>query len=68
MQSKKVACDEETEVNEFAKVDAAFRTSKSHSQNQLENLESCIQDQEGLESLISQLIKTRLSLLNILNR
>ncbi|PQM33004.1 uncharacterized protein Pyn_01856 [Prunus yedoensis var. nudiflora] len=80
MQSKKVVCEEETEVNEFAEVDASLqslighKTSKSHSQsalnahNQLEKLDACIQDQEdGLERLFRQMIKTRVSLLNILN-
>ncbi|KAB2636366.1 hypothetical protein D8674_026900 [Pyrus ussuriensis x Pyrus communis] len=68
--TKKVICEEETEANEFAQVDAALhKTSKSENvQNQLEKLKSCIQDQEeGLESLFRQLIKTRVSLLNILN-
>ncbi|KAK9944337.1 hypothetical protein M0R45_009910 [Rubus argutus] len=42
--------------------------SADNAQNQLNNLESCIQDQEeGLECLFRQLIKTRVSLLNILN-
>ncbi|XP_068340271.1 uncharacterized protein [Pyrus communis] len=68
MQSKKVACEEETEANEFAIVDAALHRSADNSQSQLEKLESCIQDQEeGLECLFRQLIKTRVSLLNILN-
>ncbi|CAL8121917.1 unnamed protein product [Prunus armeniaca] len=80
MHSKKVACEEETEANEFAQVDAALnslighKTSKTqnksveNAQNQLEKLESCIQDQEeGVECLFRQLIKTRVSLLNILN-
>ncbi|PQM36035.1 uncharacterized protein Pyn_25746 [Prunus yedoensis var. nudiflora] len=81
MQSKKVACEEEAEANEFAQVDAALnslighKTSKSQHQNvdnlqnQLNKLESCIRDQEeGLECLFRQLIKTRVSLLNILNQ
>ncbi|KAM1243660.1 hypothetical protein ACFX2G_035890 [Malus domestica] len=68
MHLKKVACNEETEVNEFAEVDATLKTSKFHPQNQLENLESCIQDhEERLEGLFRQLIKTRVSFLNILN-
>ncbi|XP_021807857.1 uncharacterized protein LOC110751663 [Prunus avium] len=80
MHSKKVACEEEIEANEFAQVDAALnslighKTSKTqnksveNAQNQLEKLESCIQDQEeGVECLFRQLIKTRVSLLNILN-
>ncbi|CAL9006839.1 unnamed protein product [Prunus brigantina] len=80
MHSKKVACEEEKEANEFARVDAALnslighKTSKTqnksveNAQNQLKKLESCIQDQEeGVECLFRQLIKTRVSLLNILN-
>ncbi|KAM1760858.1 hypothetical protein COP2_003723 [Malus domestica] len=68
--TKKVAYEEETEANEFAQVDAVLhKTSKSdNAQNQLEKLESCIQDQEeGLERLFRQMIKTRVSFLNILN-
>ncbi|XP_048447780.1 uncharacterized protein LOC125480732 [Pyrus x bretschneideri] len=68
MQSKKAACEIETEVNEFSQVDAALHKSADNAQNQLEKLESCIQDQEeGLECLFRQLIKIRVSLLNILN-
>ncbi|XP_050363958.1 uncharacterized protein LOC126782703 [Argentina anserina] len=67
VQLKKVACEEEAKVNEFAEVDAALKSLKS-AHNQLNNLESCIQDQEeGLETLFRQLLKTRVSLLNILN-
>ncbi|KAI5315206.1 PREDICTED: Protein of unknown function DUF241 [Prunus dulcis] len=73
--TKRVACEEETEANEFAQVDATLqsfiKTSKSdhkNADNQLDNLESCIQDQEEqLECLFRQFIKTRVSLLNILN-
>ncbi|KAI5315205.1 hypothetical protein L3X38_044381 [Prunus dulcis] len=77
MQSKKVACEEATEINEFAEVDAALNSLIRHkaskpsaddARNQLDQLESCIQDQEqGLECLFRQMIKTRVSLLNILN-
>ncbi|KAJ7978686.1 hypothetical protein O6P43_002179 [Quillaja saponaria] len=78
MQTKKVACTQEADANEFAKVDMALQsfmfqmTGKSDNindlQNQLEKLESCIQDfEEGLESLFRRLIKIRVSLLNILN-
>ncbi|KAL6214123.1 hypothetical protein ACLB2K_013561 [Fragaria x ananassa] len=69
LQSKREACEEE-QVNEFAEVDAALKSHKSldNAQNQLNNLETCIQDQEeGLECLFRQLIKTRVSLLNVLN-
>ncbi|XP_008236143.1 PREDICTED: uncharacterized protein LOC103334939 [Prunus mume] len=77
MQSKKVACEETTEINEFAEVDAALNSLIRHkaskpsaddAHNQLDQLESFIQDQEqGLECLFRQMIKTRVSLLNILN-
>ncbi|TQE06348.1 hypothetical protein C1H46_008056 [Malus baccata] len=68
--TKKVAYEEETEANEFAQVDVVLhKTSKSdNAHNQLEKLESSIQDQEeGLERLFRQMIKTRVSFLNILN-
>ncbi|KAI4298323.1 hypothetical protein L6164_031897 [Bauhinia variegata] len=78
MQAKRVAYTQESDENEFAKVDAVLQsfvfhmTSKSdsidHLQNQLENLESCIQDfVEVLETLFRRFIKTRVALLNILN-
>lgn len=78
MLNKKVTCTQEADQNEFAKVDAELQsfvfhmTSKSgdinHLQNQLENLESVIQDLvEGLETLFKRFIKIRVSLLNILN-
>ncbi|KAI9160875.1 hypothetical protein LWI28_012335 [Acer negundo] len=72
---KRVASEEgETESNEFAKVGAALfsligrKISVADVQNQLKNLELCIQYfDEGLESLYRRLIKTRVSLLNTLN-
>ncbi|KAM4070936.1 hypothetical protein ACB094_11G023400 [Castanea mollissima] len=79
---KRIACeDEETEVNEFEKVDVVLqslnscKTSKSgyfihvqNVQNWIEQLESSIQDfEEVLESLSRRLVKTRVSFLNILN-
>ncbi|KAJ4704755.1 hypothetical protein OWV82_021618 [Melia azedarach] len=79
MRPKRIACEkEETGINELEKVDAelstliSHKTSKAidifHLQNQLKELESNIQDlEEGLESLSRQLIKARVSLLNILN-
>ncbi|PQP91637.1 uncharacterized protein Pyn_25283 [Prunus yedoensis var. nudiflora] len=77
MQSKKVVCEEATEINEFAEVDAALNSLIRHkaskpsaddAHNQLDQLKSCIQDQEeALECLFRQMIKTRVSLLNILN-
>lgn len=78
MHNKKVSCTQEIDENEFSKADAAlqafvFHTSSksenfSHLQNQLEDLESVIQDfVEGLETLFRRFIKTRVALLNILN-
>ncbi|KAJ7978684.1 hypothetical protein O6P43_002178 [Quillaja saponaria] len=78
MQTKRVACTQETDENEFAKVDAAVQsfalqmTIKSDNinslQNLLEKLESHSQGlEEELESLFRRLIKIRVSVLNILN-
>ncbi|CAL0304244.1 unnamed protein product [Lupinus luteus] len=78
MIDKKNSCTREADPNEFSKVDAALQSfvfnnaSKSdninHLHNQLENLESVIQDfVEGLETLFKRFIKFRVSLLNILN-
>ncbi|KAL6270465.1 hypothetical protein ACE6H2_027376 [Prunus campanulata] len=79
--NKRVAAyrEEETDANEFANVDAALNSFVGHktaesdniienTQNQLQNLELCIQDlEESLEHLLRRLIKTRVSFLNILN-
>ncbi|ONH92438.1 hypothetical protein PRUPE_8G175500 [Prunus persica] len=71
--------EEETDANEFAMVYAALHSTVGHktkesdniiqnAQTQLQNLELCIQDlEESLEHLSRRLIKTRVSLLNILN-
>ncbi|GMP37330.1 hypothetical protein CsSME_00009059 [Camellia sinensis var. sinensis] len=70
IQHKSVSCqDEETNVNEFEKVDGALKAGKFDSiQNQLAKMESSIQDiEDRLECLFRRLIKTRVSLLNILN-
>ncbi|KAL9422735.1 hypothetical protein AB3S75_034921 [Citrus x aurantiifolia] len=73
---KRIACEEdEKDINEFDKVDAALIGHKTIRfdnifclQNQLKELESSIQDlEEGLESLYRRLLKARVSLLNILN-
>ncbi|KAI7979022.1 hypothetical protein LOK49_Contig552G00001 [Camellia lanceoleosa] len=78
-QKSTVACQaKETDINEFEKVDAAVHSLIGHKpsksddnkivQNQLEKLELRIQDlEEVLGCLLRRLIKTRVSLLNILN-
>ena len=73
--SKRIACEEEeSDMNEFVKVDAQLCTLTSKSdniicvQNQLKELESSIQDlEEGIECLSRHLIKSRVCLLNIFN-
>ncbi|XP_031248927.1 uncharacterized protein LOC116106740 [Pistacia vera] len=73
MHPKKVA-SEETNTNGFEEMDAKLsilighKTSKSENiQNQLKEMESNVQHlEDGLESLSRRLIKTRVSLLNIL--
>ncbi|XP_062119179.1 uncharacterized protein LOC133832899 [Humulus lupulus] len=71
MQSKRVGCDDDV-VNEFAKVDAVLLNNETNKGDQamvdLKNLEMCVQNfEQMLESLFRRLIKTRVSLLNILN-
>ena len=74
--TKRVGSAEEAEqVNEFGKVDAAVHCLMSKETSkpdqvllELQNLELCVQDfEERLECLFRRLIKTRVSLLNILN-
>ncbi|EXB95396.1 hypothetical protein L484_014369 [Morus notabilis] len=81
MNSKKASCENVNKSNEFVNVDAALnsllisnKSKKSDSmleenaQNELQKLEMCIQDlEEGVESLYRRLLKTRVSLLNILS-
>ncbi|OAY35474.1 hypothetical protein MANES_12G104700v8 [Manihot esculenta] len=78
LQSKRVTCEVEIEVNEVAKVDAELlilKSSKDISISQLQNLlkglealGSSIQEaEEELECIYRQLVKTRVSLFNILN-
>ncbi|KAK4594784.1 hypothetical protein RGQ29_018481 [Quercus rubra] len=69
---KRIACEgEETDVNEFEKVDVVKSDYSIHIQNVqnwMEQLESSIQDfEEVLESLSRRLVKTRVSLISILN-
>ena len=75
---KQVACEEEAAgFTDFEKVDSALNTLKGESinpvhvenvQNELRKLDSSIQDlEEGVELLSRRLMKTRVSLLNILN-
>ena len=79
---KRIECEgEETDANEFEKVDAALQTLISHKtsksdysihvqnvQNQMGKLESSIQDVEDvLECLSRRLVKTQVSFLNIHN-
>ncbi|KAM3684165.1 hypothetical protein ACB098_11G024000 [Castanea mollissima] len=82
VQPKRIECEgEETDANEFEKVDAALQTLISHKtsksdysihiqnvQNQMGKLESSIQDVEDvLECLSRRLVKIRVSFLNIHN-
>jgi len=78
MQTKKVGCSKLVDESEFAQLDEALQScmfsqtsqfeNMSKLQNQLEKVESLVQDlEEGFEFLFRRLIKTRVSLLNILN-
>ncbi|MED6169484.1 hypothetical protein PIB30_021782 [Stylosanthes scabra] len=76
MQTKRIACDsQESNTNEFEKVDADLHCLISHKssstdnfQSHMENLEMCIQNLEiGIENLSRKLIRNRVSLLNIFN-
>lgn len=82
MHSKRISCEEnEAETDEFDKVDSELnsiihqetrksssRTSAENALNLLGNLELSIQAlEQGLESLQRRLIKTRVSLLNIIS-
>ncbi|KAK2665691.1 hypothetical protein Ddye_004265 [Dipteronia dyeriana] len=73
VQPKRIACEEEkSDMKEFEKVDAALIAHKTSTSDNiiqvLKELESNIQDlEDGLESLSRLLIKSKVSLLNILN-
>ncbi|KAG2318566.1 hypothetical protein Bca4012_055225 [Brassica carinata] len=57
----------EAEANEFTIVDSVFESEKSLKMEDVQILESCIQDfEDGIESLAKSLIKYRVSLLNII--
>jgi hypothetical protein len=64
MSQNKVTC--EAEANEFTRIDSEFQSEKSLQMEDVQNLESCIQDlEDGIESLSKSLIKYRVSILNI---
>ncbi|KAF8101505.1 hypothetical protein N665_0204s0003 [Sinapis alba] len=64
MSQNKATC--EAEANEFTKVDSVFQSEKSLKMEDVQMLESCIQDlEDGIESLSKSMIKYRVSLLNI---
>ncbi|KAF2283745.1 hypothetical protein GH714_014744 [Hevea brasiliensis] len=78
LQSKRVSCEVEIELNEVEKIDAELlilKSSKDTSDSKLQNLlkglealKSSIQEaEEELECIYRQLVKIRVSLLNILN-
>ncbi|XP_010515680.1 PREDICTED: uncharacterized protein LOC104791474 [Camelina sativa] len=65
MNKKNVTC--EALENEFTRVDSEFQSEKTSKMEDVQILESCIQDlEDGLESLSKSLIKYRVSILNIL--
>ncbi|KAB2056644.1 hypothetical protein ERO13_A11G108800v2 [Gossypium hirsutum] len=77
MHQKKVMCEEEQKANEILSVEAAVRSCiKSENMKHVENVqkelqssELSIQDlEEGLETLSRRMIKTRVTVLNIISR
>ncbi|RID72276.1 hypothetical protein BRARA_C04176 [Brassica rapa] len=65
MNQKKVTC--EAQANEFTRVDSECESEKTLKMEDVQILESCIQDlEDGLESLSKSLIKYRVSILNTL--
>lgn len=76
VQPKRAVCDsQESNTNEFEKVDATLQSFISHKppstenfHSHMENMELCIQDLEiGIDHLSRKLITNRVSLLNIFN-
>ncbi|EOA18908.1 hypothetical protein CARUB_v10007538mg [Capsella rubella] len=64
MSQNKATC--EAEANEFTRIDSQFQSEKSLKMEDVQILESCIQDvEDGIESLSKSLIKYRVSILNI---
>ncbi|KFK30160.1 hypothetical protein AALP_AA7G225000 [Arabis alpina] len=64
MSQNKAIC--EAEANEFTRMDSEFQSQKSLKVEDVQNLESCIEDiEDGIESLSKSLIKYRVSILNI---
>ncbi|CAL9223265.1 unnamed protein product [Arabidopsis halleri] len=64
MTKKILTC--EAQGNEFTRVDSKFQSEKTLKMEDVQILESCIQDlEDGLESLSKSLIKYRVSILNI---
>ncbi|KAF8047919.1 hypothetical protein N665_2766s0004 [Sinapis alba] len=65
MNKKKITC--EAQANEFTRVDSEFQSEKTLKMEDVQILESFIQDlEDGLESLSKSLIKYRVSILNTL--
>ncbi|KAF8112693.1 hypothetical protein N665_0062s0044 [Sinapis alba] len=65
MNKKKVTC--EAQANEFTRVDSEFKSENTLKMEDVQILESFIQDlEDGLESLSKSLIKYRVSILNTL--
>uniref|UniRef100_M4DMG9 Uncharacterized protein n=1 Tax=Brassica campestris TaxID=3711 RepID=M4DMG9_BRACM len=65
MSQNKDTC--EAEANEFTRVDYVFQSEKLLKMEDVQMLESCIQDlEDGIESVSKSMIKYRVSLLNIL--
>ncbi|WCJ31205.1 hypothetical protein M5689_012714 [Euphorbia peplus] len=76
LQSKNLSCEEETEANEVKKIDGELMVFKSNKDiYQIENIlkglkaleESLEEVEEELDCVYRRLVKTRVSLLNILN-